>query len=82
MVLGFAAILCASICQDAQQADLMLCKERDHAVVQQISGGDGGLLGVKLADRHAGIGVDDALGNLVRIVLMPANRYATIGVLC
>ena len=61
VVLTHAAKFRAPVCKDAQQADLVLGKERDHPVVQRESGGDGDLLGMELAYRHAGVGNNEGL---------------------
>ena len=61
MVLDLSAILGSAIRQDAQQADFVLGKEWDDAVVQQVGHRDRGFLGIEFTDRHAGIGVDEGL---------------------
>ena len=47
--------------QDAQQADPVLGKAGDHAVVQQVRSRDGRLLCVEFANGHAGVGIDKSL---------------------
>ena len=61
VVFDLAALLRAAICEDSQQADLVLSEEGDHAVVQQVRSRDGRFLGVEYVNGHAGLGIDEGL---------------------
>ncbi len=59
--LGIAAILGAAVGQHPQEWNLVLVVEGEHAVVQQVGGGDRRLAVVELGKADFGIGVDKGL---------------------
>ena len=59
--LRIAAIFAAAIGQDAHELDVMAIEERDHAVVEQIGGGDWRLAIIELGEGDLGVGVDEGL---------------------
>ena len=59
--LRIAAIFAAAIGQHAHELDVMAIEERDHAVVEEIGGGDRRLAIVELGEGDLSVGVDEGL---------------------
>src|SRR6516165_6501007 len=58
---GVAAELAAAVSQHAQELDIVLLEEWQHAVIEQIGRRDGHLAVVELGKAYLGIGVDEGL---------------------
>lgn len=61
MVIGFAAILCATIGQDAQHRQPLRLEEWQHPVIEEIRRRDGGFSGIELSKGHFGVSIDKGL---------------------
>ena len=61
MTVGDAALFGAAIGQDATKRNALLLEKWDHAVVEQVGGGDRRLLELQLGEAHFRIGVDEGL---------------------
>ena len=57
----FATELAAAVSQHAQELDIVLLEEWQHAVIEQIGRRDGHLAVVELGKAYLGIGVDEGL---------------------
>src|SRR6516165_6798803 len=58
---GVAAELAAAVSQHAQELDIVLLEEWQHAVIEQIGRRDGRLAVIELGKAYLGIGVDEGL---------------------
>src|SRR6516165_1166994 len=58
---GIAAELAAAVSQHAQELDIVLLEEWQHAVIEQIGRRDGHLAVIELGKAYLGIGVDEGL---------------------
>ena len=61
VVLRLPAVLGAPVSEDAKQLDALLIEKWDHPVVEQISCGDGALVGVELGSGHPAVGINEGL---------------------
>ena len=61
VMLGFAAIFRATVGQDSQHRHVVFLEKRQDAVVQEVSGGNGGLGGIALGKGDFAVSVDKGL---------------------